>query len=420
MRSFPWDSIATSWGDDGLPVYDRSYSAADLRSVYETFIKDGVFMDEGDELRVSADGSGMSVSVAAGKCCVKGTVGEQDAALTADLAPASSLDRIDTVVLRWDADSAARSITVEVKQGVAAESPVRPSLTRGEVVWELGLADVRVPANATAVSAVNVTDTRLETDRCGAASPFAKIDTDTIFRQLNEATQAAVELAESALDGTTAGYLQGLIDDCDKLEGASEATSLDQGLVGNFYVAKENAADALAAFGELPKPETAVPLSLRVFNLQGSGGGNLRAEVYIPGFGKWSRDAVDEGGWGKWSCSEGVTSVSDSGKVGDWDVMKYDNGMAILHYRAPLRSYAITTETGSLFRTEAINVEMPITMADTRFSVFGALSNALYEVVAYPKGVGEVQYIVRNPVKVSSVNAYVQITVVGRWKNDEE
>lgn len=419
MRSFPWDSIATSWGDDGLPVYDRSYSAADLRSVYETFIKNGVFMDEGGELAVSADGSGMSVSVAAGKCCVKGTVGEQDAALTLDLAPASSLDRIDSIVLRWDADSAARSITVEVKQGVAAESPARPSLTRGEVVWELGLADVRVPANAASISAVNVTDTRLDTDRCGAASPFARIDTDTIFRQLNEATQTAIELAESALDGTTAGHLQTQINKTWKLADGTIMATFDVYGIGTFIIPEDRSETALSEYPELPQVAP-VPMTLTVYELE-SPMNVIQQKLVIPGHGEWVRSAMtNEDMYGPWSCCEGVTSVSESESSGNWDVMKYDNGMAILHYRAPLRSYAITNEAGTLFRTDTIDVELPITMADSRFSASGSMTNALYEVVAYPKGASAVQYIVRNPIRVSSVSAYVQITVVGHWKNDEE
>lgn len=417
MRSFPWDSIATSWGDDGLPVYDRSYSAADLRSVYATFIKDGVFMDSGDEMRVSADGSGMSVSVAAGKCCINGTVGEQDSAMSIEIGAASSLDRIDTVVLRWDSDAAARSIEVLVKEGVASDAPVRPALTRGEVVWELGLADVRVPANATAVSASNVTDTRLETDRCGAASPFAKIDTDTIFAQLNEATQTAVDLAQSALDGTTAGHLQNQIDGTWKLTGtAALGSSLDVYSVGSFHIAEEDSEAALAEYADELPQVGALPLALHVYSL-GDSPGVIQQKLIIPGHGEWVRSAMsNEDVYGPWACSEGATSVAESQRSGDWDVMKYDNGMAILHYRAPVTNYAITTETGSLYRTEAINVDLPITMADSRFSVFGALSNALYEVVAYPNGSSKVQYLVRHTAKVSSVNAYVQITVVGRWK----
>ena len=418
MRSFPWDSIATGFGDDGLPVYDRSYSAEDLRSVYSTFIKDGVFMDSGDEFAVSAAG-GMAVSVASGKCCINGTVGEQEEEVTVSLAASSSLDRMDSIVLRWDSSAAARSITVEAKAGTPASTPVAPALTRNSEVYELQLAEVLVKANASSVSDLNIYDTRLDTGKCGAASPFMEFDTDSIFEQLNSATETAVEIAKNALDGTTAGNLQNQIDNCDKLSGASETTTLNQNFVGNFYITKENATAALADFAELPKPSPAVPLSLKVFNLQSSGGGNLRAEVYIPGYGKWSREAINYGGWGSWYCSEGVTAIVESDRETDasgveWEHFEIGGNLCVVLGRVPVKNYAITTESGALFRTEFIDLDLPFEMADNRFNVSGTVTNTAYEIIAYPTSSSTVRYMLRYPIKVTSVNAYVQLQIVGR------
>lgn len=221
MRSFPWDSLVVSMGDDGFPIYDRDYMASDLREVYETFFSNGVFLDAEDALQVTA-GEGMTVHVAPGKCCIRGTVGYEKSIRELALQASSSQDRIDTVVLRWNANVEMRNIDLYVKSGVAAATPVAPTLTRSETVYELGLADIFVTKNSGAISAARITDTRMNTDRCGVVTPLVNIDMTSFYEtmqsalaeleaKLDEQTQIAVGLAQSALDETTAGYLQSQI-----------------------------------------------------------------------------------------------------------------------------------------------------------------------------------------------------------------
>lgn len=207
MQSFPWNSIATELGEDGLPVYDRAYSADDLREVYETFFSDGVFLtQDGGAFKVSPD-TGMTVVVAPGKCCIKGTVGWEDEERKLILqASASDLDRIDTVVLRWNTNTEARSIDLYVKTGVAAEAPKRPELTRNDSVYELGLADIFVAKETASIVRQRVTDTRMESLRCGAVTPLLFIDTTSFYDQLQAQTDVAVELANAALHDSMLGY----------------------------------------------------------------------------------------------------------------------------------------------------------------------------------------------------------------------
>lgn len=221
MRSFPWDSLVVSMGDDGFPIYDRDYMASDLREVYETFFSNGVFLDTEDALQVTV-GEGMTVHVAPGKCCIRGTVGYEKSIRELALQASSSQDRIDTVVLRWNANVEMRNIDLYVKSGVASATPVAPTLTRSETVYELGLADIFVSKNSGAVSAARITDTRMNTDRCGIVTPLVKIDMTSFYEtmqaalaeleaKLDEQTQIAVDLAQNALDETMAGHLQSQI-----------------------------------------------------------------------------------------------------------------------------------------------------------------------------------------------------------------
>ena len=208
MKVFPVDSVVTTLGDDGLPVYDRPYVSADLRNVYSNFFTNGVFLNESTSLQVTAAEGGLSVNVAAGSCHINGAFGVETEQKSFELEAASvSNDRIDTVVARLDLSIEKRSLELDVLKGTPSASPTRPSLTRNETVWELGLADVRVPKGATTISQATVTDTRLEDARCGAVTPFAELDTTTLFLQLQAATDEAVEAMKDALDGTLAGDL---------------------------------------------------------------------------------------------------------------------------------------------------------------------------------------------------------------------
>ena len=213
MNVFPVDAIVTGLGSDGLPEYDRAYTAEELRAVYAKFFKNGVFGGEGGQLAVSANAT-QGVAVGSGSCIINGAVGIEESQRTLVLQVAhESLDRIDTVVARLDLNIDRRECDLYVIQGTPGVSPVRPELTRNESVWELGLADVYVRAGTTSVSSERITDTRSESERCGWAAPFVELDTTGYFTQLEAATDAAVEAMKDALDETTAGKLQSDIDE---------------------------------------------------------------------------------------------------------------------------------------------------------------------------------------------------------------
>ena len=199
IGSFPWDSLVTEMGEDGFPVYDRSYSADDLAEVYETFFSNGVFIDS-DEAMVVKSTSGMMLTVGYGKCHINGRIGyitKEREILTIE---STSQPRIATVVLRFDKTLSSRSITVDVVYGTPAEAPTRPALTRTRTVWELGLADILVKANVTSISQTNITDTRLETVRCGAVAPFMTIDTSSFYAKLEAAISVDLKKRMDKLD----------------------------------------------------------------------------------------------------------------------------------------------------------------------------------------------------------------------------
>lgn len=73
--------------------------------------------------------------------------------------------RIDRIVLRFD--KAANASSIVLKQGTPSSAPAAPTIERTELVYELGLCTVQVPAASTIVSAGNVTSTLLDESVCG-------------------------------------------------------------------------------------------------------------------------------------------------------------------------------------------------------------------------------------------------------------
>lgn len=156
-------------GDD----YDRKYNSDDYCDNLATIIKNGVRYSSEDDLKVTAGASGLTVTVGKGRAWINGHWFYNDAdflGLSLSVAPTGSQSRIDRVVLRLNTDISARSMELAVLTGVASASPVAPALTRSGAIYELCLADIRVPAGVTTLSNSYITDQRANGSVCGWAS----------------------------------------------------------------------------------------------------------------------------------------------------------------------------------------------------------------------------------------------------------
>lgn len=217
MQSYPFTSQVT-YDDQGLPLYDRAVDSAFLRKVFAAYFSDGVFYNPTNALQVVA-GTRMQVQVNPGICHIQGAMGIEPNLRTLSLTAAGSQPRIDTVVARLDLSQAVRSIELYVKTGTPAASPSAPSLTRDSTIWELGLANISVGANVGTISQSNITDTRLDTSRCGmVAQTIGILDTGPFFAQLQQALAENEAEAEqliqylqqqiAAVEGDTAWMLK--------------------------------------------------------------------------------------------------------------------------------------------------------------------------------------------------------------------
>lgn len=196
MIGFPFDSHVT-FESDGTPVYDRAITSAPLRKLIAKLLTDGILPNPSTNLQVEA-GSGMNVVVNPGfAICAGGLKLEENQRTLAIQAADSNYDRIDTVVLRWNDNDSERICDLYIVEGIPAASPLRPELTRTESIWELGLADLFVNKNSSAISDQRITDTRYETARCGIISAISEFDTTTLYQQV-QADLAGFKASEQA------------------------------------------------------------------------------------------------------------------------------------------------------------------------------------------------------------------------------
>ena len=164
---------------------DRVYNADQMSEYFNGLITDGVYEDVGDGLQVVPH-SGMTVNVSTGRAIVRSKWIENDAALTVDITQAHpTLNRYTAVIIRLDVTN--REITITTKDGTAAASPAKPSMTDNVTTKELCLAYVYIKAGATSITAANIQDMR-SSNKCGWVTGIVKqVDTSTLFDQYTAA-----------------------------------------------------------------------------------------------------------------------------------------------------------------------------------------------------------------------------------------
>lgn len=192
QQSYPFDAGA------GAAVNEAQWQAMARR-----FRQTGVIEGSLSQLAVTADGSAPSVSVATGDAFVEGFFYRNDAALALTIATANATNpRIDTVVVRLD--RVANTATLAVVTGTPEASPVAPTLSTADSLYELPLANVTVPAAAGVIVAGNVTDRRTLTKTFDRTAYVAKAGGDTI----TASTATVIPLVVRGAASQTANLLE--------------------------------------------------------------------------------------------------------------------------------------------------------------------------------------------------------------------
>lgn len=139
---------------------DREYSDTDFATFYHNIFTNGVIATVREQLRVreTAD-TGMRVEVMPGAILIQGRQYLTTESKVISVTPgSSSADRTDLIVARLDMME--RSISIIYKQGTT-------NLVRNENMWEMQLARLNIPRNATNVFNQHISDTRADDTVCG-------------------------------------------------------------------------------------------------------------------------------------------------------------------------------------------------------------------------------------------------------------
>lgn len=202
MISFPFDNKSAE-------IQDRAIDSDTFSEYLKRMIgTNGVFSDLSSKMLVTA-GEEMTVIVKPGDGFIEGKIFIEDKDRTLSIQASESADRIDTVVVRLN--KAERSTDLYVVKGTAGTSPKQPELTREGDIYELGIANIYIPKLTTTISQERITDTRLNSERCGVAPTLGKIDTTELYLQYQTSLAKFLETVAQAIDGTLAGNLQNQI-----------------------------------------------------------------------------------------------------------------------------------------------------------------------------------------------------------------
>lgn len=194
-------AIVTTYPLDGI-----TYDAADAAG-YNSARASGVYSAEEDY--TVTPGGGYTVKVSGGRAWVHpakyvgySIIKQEPDTLTLPLADAQR-PRIDRVVLRYDA--AARKSYLLVLEGTPASTPTAPAISRTNLLYDLCLAQITRPAGSTAITAGNITDTRLDESLCGVMSDsVTRIPTDQLLKEAQARINALEETATNSASAAAA------------------------------------------------------------------------------------------------------------------------------------------------------------------------------------------------------------------------
>ena len=102
--------------------------------------------------------------------------------LSVDIADAV-LPRIDRVVVQWETTNYVALPEVIILKGKAESTPYAPKLTNNNVLRQISLARIKIPAGATSITASMITDERLNKSVCGLVTCGIDVDTSVMQAQ---------------------------------------------------------------------------------------------------------------------------------------------------------------------------------------------------------------------------------------------
>lgn len=193
ITSFPFQSITN----------DRQYSDLDFANYFAQFLKNGVAVGVGTGLQVKPSNPvGMTVLVGTGGALINGRqiTNTTDYSLTLTAASTTAA-RVDSIVVQLNIPL--RQVSIVYKEGTTA-------VQRDSNIYELQLATITVPQNASTINASHITDERANTTVCGYSTPFTEVNLQSLQDQYQTMLDEAFTTVQTNMN-TDAATLETLL-----------------------------------------------------------------------------------------------------------------------------------------------------------------------------------------------------------------
>lgn len=203
--------------------------------MFSSYFTNGVFVDDSssDHLRVEKS-QGLTLVVKAGRANINGAFYWQkdDETITIEK---SSNTKTYNIILRLNDNDAYRNITL-----VADE--MSNGIQRDDSIYDLVLATVTVTGNSSEVKGSDITDTRLDSTRCGVVrGAIQGVTSMDLFTQVQELIKETKELNEEAMQNNRNAWNEWFATIKDILDGdtagklANRITELEFMMLNNHF-----------------------------------------------------------------------------------------------------------------------------------------------------------------------------------------
>jgi hypothetical protein len=192
--------MALTFGFYNSIGHDRRYNALQMSQLFDGIITDGVFMNIGTAMVVTA-GSGLTVNVGIGRAWFNSTWTLNDAIYPIEASASDVLrDRIDAVVLEVDHRETTRANRIFIKEGVASTTPTKPVMEKTNEVYQYPLCYITRAAESTEITQTDI-ENCVGTSECPFVTGIlSTVSTDELIKQWTARLDALILSKELEYD----------------------------------------------------------------------------------------------------------------------------------------------------------------------------------------------------------------------------
>lgn len=144
---------------------EQEYGQDEFCRYFDKIYESGVSIEDNSLMSLGVTKSITGIDIAKGFSIIKGFYLYNDSVKAISIIRDSNYSRIDRVVIRLNLSN--KTVSISLKQGTPSSTPQVPILQRDNLMYELSLAQLRVPREGD----ITVIDERSRQELCGAIRP---------------------------------------------------------------------------------------------------------------------------------------------------------------------------------------------------------------------------------------------------------